>query len=227
VTPLLQPQESVDDTGIYEPVSPLSEDNLDADHDGVPLKLRYVSSIIGQVEVPGRAVRNVEQDHLYSVNADEPTSFQAAEQDPQWQATMKEELKAIEDNHTRVMVDLPPDRKAIGLKWVFKVKKDEQRSVVKHKARLVVKGYSQRHGMDYDEVFTPVARLETVRMLLALAAHQDWEVHHMDVKSAFLNGDLVEEVFVLHPPGFVVTGRENQVLKLKKALYGLHQAPRA
>jgi hypothetical protein len=140
---------------------------------------------------------------------------------------MKKEMKAIEDNHTWVMADLPLDRKAIGLKWIFMVKKNEQGSVVKHMARLVVKGYSQRQGVDYDEIFAPVVRLEAMRMLLALAAHQDWEVHHMDVKSAFLNGDLVEEVFVLHPPGFVVTGRENQVLKLKKALYGLHQAPRA
>jgi hypothetical protein len=122
---------------------------------------------------------------------------------------MKKEMKAIEDNHTWVMADLPLDRKAIGLKWIFMVKKNEQGSVVKHMARLVVKGYSQRQGVDYDEIFAPVVRLEAMRMLLALAAHQDWEVHHMDVKSAFLNGDLVEEVFVLQPPGFVVAGREN------------------
>jgi hypothetical protein len=140
---------------------------------------------------------------------------------------MEEELRAIEDNNTWTLTELPPWRRAIGLKWGFKVKRDEQGAVVRHKARLVVKGYSQRQGIDYEEVFAPVARLEAVRLLLALAAHENWEIHHMDVKSAFLNGDLNEEVFVLQPPGFVRTGRENQVLKLKKALYGLHQAPRA
>jgi hypothetical protein len=107
------------------------------------------------------------------------------------------------------------------------VKRDEKGSVVKHKTRLVVKGYSQQLGVDYEEVFAPVARLEAVRLLLALAAHRSWEVHHMDVKSAFLNGNLMKEVYVLQPPGFVVVGRENKALKLKKALYGLHQAPRA
>jgi hypothetical protein len=85
----------------------------------------------------------------------------------------------------------------------------------------------QRPGIDFDEVFTPVARLESVRMLLAVAAHEGWEVHHMDVKSAFLNGDLQEEVYVAQPAGFVVEGAEHKVLKLKKALYGLRQAPSA
>lgn len=117
--------------------------------------------------------------------------------------------------------------RAISLKWVFKVKRDENRAVSKLKARLVVKGYAQQHGIDYDEVFALVARLDSVRLLIALAAHKGWEVHHMDVKSAFLNGDLEEEVYVEQPTGFVVVGKEHKVLKLRKALYGLHQAPRA
>jgi hypothetical protein len=110
---------------------------------------------------------------------------------------------------------------------VFKVKRNEQGDVVKHKARLVVKGYAQRRGIDYDEVFAPVARLDTVRLLVALATHSGWEIHHMDVKSAFLNGELQEEVFVQQPEGYVKKGSEHKVLKLKKALYGLRQAPRA
>jgi hypothetical protein len=109
---------------------------------------------------------------------------------------------------------------------VFKVKKDPEGNVVKHKARLVAKGYAQRQGVDFEEVFAPVARIEIVRVLLALAAQSGWEVHHMDVKSAFLNGDLTETVFVQQPPGFNV-GNKGKVLKLKKALYGLKQAPRA
>jgi hypothetical protein len=98
---------------------------------------------------------------------------------------------------------LPPGRHAVGLKWGFKVKRDEQGAVIRHKAWLLVKGYSQRQGVDYEEVFAHVAELEVVRLMLALSAHEEWEIHHMDVKSAFLNGDLNEEVFVLEPPGFV------------------------
>jgi hypothetical protein len=110
---------------------------------------------------------------------------------------------------------------------VFKVKKDPDGRVVKHKARLVAKGYAQWQGVDFDEVFAPVARMETVRLLLAIAAHCGWQVHHMDVKSAFLNGDLAEEVYVHQPPGYASAGNEDKVLRLHKALYGLRQAPRA
>jgi hypothetical protein len=116
--------------------------------------------------------------------------------------------------------------KPIGLKWVYKFKKDASGMVVKHKARLVAKGYVQREGIDFDEVFAPVARLDSVRLLLALVAQEGWLVHHLDVKSAFLNGDLQEEVYVVQPPEFVVEGQEHRVYRLKKALYGLKQAPR-
>jgi len=166
-------------------------------------------------------------EELHAVSPDEPASFAEAERCPSWRKAMMEEMEAIEDNKTWSLADLPPGRRAIGLKWVFKVKRDEHGAVSKHKARLVVKGYAQRHGIDYDEVFAPVARLDSVRLLIALAAHEGWEVHHMDVKSAFLNGDLQEEVYVEQPAGFVITGKEHKVFKLRKALYGLHQAPRA
>ena len=99
--------------------------------------------------------------------------------------------------------------------------------MIKHKARLVAKGYMQRQGIDFKEVFAPVARMETVRVLIALAAHHGWPIHHMDVKTVFLNGELIEEVYVEQPPGFVVDGQEHKVLRLQKALYGLRQAPRA
>jgi hypothetical protein len=117
--------------------------------------------------------------------------------------------------------ELPKGQHAIGLKWVFKVKRDPAGIIVKHKARLVVKGYAQTQGVDFDEVFAPIARLEIVRLLLALAAHGQWEVHHMDVKSAFLNGDLQEDVYVHQPPGFSDPKYASKALKLKKALYGL------
>jgi hypothetical protein len=139
---------------------------------------------------------------------------------------MVEELRAIEENNTWELIELPSGRSAIGLKWVFKVKKNEHGDVVRHKARLVVKGYAQRQRVDYDEVFAPVARLEAVRLLLALSADEGWQVHHMDVKTTFLNGELQEEVYVQQPPSFIQPGQEHKVLRLHKALYGLHQAPR-
>src|SRR5438105_5542782 len=140
---------------------------------------------------------------------------------------MRDEMDSIEENCTWSLVDPPSGHRPIGLKWVFKPKRDASGTIVKHKARLVVKGYMQQPGIDFEEVFAPIARLESVRLLLALAAHRGWFVHHMDVKSAFLNGDLHEEVYVVQPPGFVVTGKEHKVLRLHKALYGLRQAPRA
>jgi hypothetical protein len=140
---------------------------------------------------------------------------------------MEDEMVAIEDNKTWMLCGLPPSHKAIGLKWVFKFKHNEQGVVVKNKARLVVKGYAQRRGIDYDEVFAPLTRLDTVRLLISLAALKGWEVHHMDVKSAFLNGDLREEVHVEQSKGFIKKGSEYKVHKLNKALYGLHQALRA
>jgi hypothetical protein len=136
-------------------------------------------------------------------------------------------MDSIEENGTWSLVDLPPNRKSIGVKWVFKVKLDEHGAVSKHKACLVVKGYAQRHVIDYDEVFTPMARLDLMYLLIALAAHEGWEVHHMNVKLAFLNDDLQEEVYVEQSACFIVTGKEHKVLKLKKALYGLHQALRS
>ena len=99
--------------------------------------------------------------------------------------------------------------------------------MIKHKARLVARGFVQQEGIDYDDAFAPVARMESVRVLLALAAQEGWGVHHMDVKSAFLNGDLKEEVYVRQPPGFAILGEEGKVYHLRKALYGPRKAPRA
>src|SRR5438105_4332966 len=122
---------------------------------------------------------------------------------------MRDEMDSIEENCTWSLVDPPSGHRPIGLKWVFKPKRDASGTIVKHKARLVAKGYVQQPGIDFEEVFAPVARLESVQLLLALAAHRGWFVHHMDVKSAFLNGDLQEEVYVVQPPVFVVTGKEH------------------
>ena len=109
-------------------------------------------------------------------------------------------MTSITENQTWSLEDMPPRHRAIGLKWVFKLKRNEKEEVVKHKTRLVAKGYVQKQGVDFEEVFALVARLESVRLLLAIAAHYSWEVHHMDVKSAFLNGELKEIVYVRQPP---------------------------
>ena len=138
---------------------------------------------------------------------------------------MPEEMKVIEKNETWELVDPPPECRPIGLKLVYKVKRDKHGAIVKHKARLVARGFVQREGINFEEVFAPVARMESVRLLLALAATKDWRIHHLNVKSAFVNGELAETVFVKQPLGFTVKGAEHRVLRLRKALYGLRQAP--
>lgn len=137
-----------------------------------------------------------QQAGLFFLAVEESASVEELLSDHAWRKAMEEEMGSIVDNQTWELTSLPMGHLAIGLKWVFKVKRDPAGNYLKHKARLVAKGYSQRQGVDFEEVFAPVARMETVRLLLALAAHGGWQVHHMDVKSAFLNGDLAEEVYV-------------------------------
>jgi hypothetical protein len=140
---------------------------------------------------------------------------------------MNSEIEAIERNNTWELTELPIGSRVIGVKWVYKTKLNEKGEVDKYKARLVAKGYSQQYGVDYAEVFAPVARLDTIQVVISLAAQKGWIIYQLDVKSAFLNGELNEEVFVTQPPGYEKTGHEYKVYKLKKALYGLKQAPRA
>ncbi|GKB44494.1 putative ribonuclease H-like domain-containing protein, partial [Tanacetum coccineum] len=126
-----------------------------------------------------------------------------------------------------VLVDLPYGKKVIGTKWVFKNKRDERSIVVKNKARLVAQGFRQEEGIDYDEVFAPVARIKAIRLFLAFASYMGFIVYQMDVKSVFLYGTIEEEVCVHQPLGFIDPAHPNKVYKVIKALYGLHQAPRA
>jgi len=156
-----------------------------------------------------------------------PESFEEAEKDDSWKKAMKDEILMIEKNDTWELVNRPSDKPVIGVKCVYKTKLNLDGSVQKNKARLVAKGYSQKPGIDFNETFALVARLDTVRTLVALAAQKDWKLFQLDVKSAFLNGVLNEEVYVDQPSGFVIHGKEEKVYRLKKALYGLKQAPRA
>ncbi|GJY71137.1 putative ribonuclease H-like domain-containing protein [Tanacetum coccineum] len=129
--------------------------------------------------------------------------------------------------HVRTLVDLPYGKKAIGAKWVYRNKKDERGIVIRNKARLVTQGYTQEEEIDYDEVFAPVVRIEAIRLFLAYALFKDFVVYQMDVKSAFLYGKIEEEVYVCQPLGFEDPEFPDKVYKVEKALYGLHQAPKA
>lgn len=166
--------------------------------------------------------------HLVCLLTDaENISFEEALKDKKWQEAMDEEIQAIERNKTWELTKLPKGVQAIGVKWVFKKKMNAKGEIERYKARLVAKGYKQKAGIDYDEVFAPVTRMETIRLLITQAAQFGWQIFQMDVKSAFLNGVLEEEVYLEQPPGYMKAGDKNKVLKLKKALYGLKQAPRA
>ncbi|GKE12831.1 putative ribonuclease H-like domain-containing protein [Tanacetum coccineum] len=157
----------------------------------------------------------------------EPKKVIQALEDPSWIEAMQEELLQFELQKVWTLVDLPNGKRAIGTKWVFKNKKDERGIVVRNKARLVAQGYTQEEGIDYDEVFAPVARIEAIRLFLAYASYMGFIVYQMDVKSAFLYGTIEEEVYVCQPPGFEDPHFPDKVYKVEKALYGLHQAPRA
>ena len=148
----------------------------------------------------------------------EPASYEEAIKDEKWQRAMEEELTMIKRNKTQELVDRPKDRKIIGVKWVFRTKLNANGSINKHKARLVVKGYAQVFGVDYSDTFAPVARLDTIRLVLAMAVQNGWKVFQLDVKSAFLNGILQEEIFVEQLEGFMEQGKEEEVYLLKKAL---------
>lgn len=157
----------------------------------------------------------------------EPANFREAAKSEVWRNAMQEEINMIEKNGTWELVDRPKTRRVIQVKWIFKRKLRPDGSVYKHKARLVVKGFAQQYGMDFSDTFAPVARHDTIRILLALAAQFEWRIYQLDVKSAFLNGWLNEEIFVEQPEGYEVKGQVHKVYLLRKALYGLKQAPRA
>ena len=169
---------------------------------------------------------------IEAVNASipgDPQSYKAAMSSAEraaWHRAMDSEMDSIDKAGTWVLVQAPPGRSVIGCKWVYKTKRGADGSVVKFKARLVAKGFLQRYGVDYEETYAPVARYPSVRAIVALAAHHDWELHQMDVRSAYLHGELEEDIYMQQPEGYAVAGKEQLVCKLSKALYGLKQAGR-
>ncbi|KAI3501786.1 hypothetical protein L1887_29807 [Cichorium endivia] len=166
-------------------------------------------------------------DQLMLALDEEPKNYLEAKSNKEWVKAMKAEIDSIVKNNTWELVHPPKHVKPIGLRWLFKIKRNPDGSITRFKARLVAKGYVQEQGIDFEEVFAPVARIETIRLLIALAVGKGWKIHHLDVKTAFLYGELKEDVYVCQPEGFVKKGEETKVYKLSKALYGLRQSPRA
>jgi hypothetical protein len=164
------------------------------------------------------------------LDSGEPSNYEEAMVGPdseKWLEAMKSEIGSIYENKVWTLVDLPDERRAIENKWIFKKKTDADGNVTVYKAQLFAKGYHQVHGIDYDETFSPVAMLKSVRIIFAIAAFYDYEIWQMDIKTAFLNGFLKEELYMMQPEGFVDPKGANKVCKLQRSIYGLVQASRS
>lgn len=191
-------------------------------------KSHPLDGVIGNInERTLRSKVQNESNYFCFVSTIEPKNINEAIKDESWVIVMQEELNQFVRNDVWTLVSQPKSQTIIGTKWVFRNKMDENGIVSRNKARLVAQGYNQQEGIDYDETFAPVARLESIRILLAYACAHNFKLFQMDVKSSFLNGVINEEVYVAQPPSFIDFEKPNYVYKLKKALYGLKQAPKA
>ncbi|GJS51629.1 retrotransposon protein, putative, ty1-copia subclass [Tanacetum coccineum] len=178
-------------------------------------------------EIP-MEVEEAEEHSLGGLN--EPTSYKAAMLDSKsnkWIDAMNAEIKSMMDNMVWVLVDLPPGCKTVGSKWIFKKKTDMDGIVHTYKARLVAKGYTQLYGVDYEETFSLVADIRAIRILISIAAYYDYEIWQMDIKTAFLNGYLDEDIYMVQPEGFVDPNHPRKVCKLQRSIYGIKQASRS
>ncbi|GJT42184.1 retrovirus-related pol polyprotein from transposon TNT 1-94 [Tanacetum coccineum] len=242
-----------DETTPPSKTSPLVDDNLDEEEEIKVTEKKNLENDIedGTLEIDEivnikesrnhpleNVIRNLNQRTLRSqaqnqsnlfcfISTIEPKNVNEALTDDSWIVAMQEELNQFIANDVWELVPQPRNMKIIGTKWVFRNKLDENGIVSRNKARLVAQGYNQQEGINYDETYAPVARLESIRILLAYACALDFKLFQMDVKSAFLNGFINEEVYVAQPPGFIDFEKPDHVYKLKKALYGLKQAPKA
>ena len=165
----------------------------------------------------------MERSHL-SVLQNEPKSIEEATTCPEstkWLQAMETEMRSLKSNDVWELVELLPGKKAVGSKWVYKVKTGADGSLKRYKARLVAQGFTQKYGSDYDETFCPVVRQESLRALTALSVQYGLKLHQVDMTIVFLNGNLEEEVYMTQPKGFVTKGEEHLVCKLKKSIYGL------
>ena len=171
---------------------------------------------------------NYQYQYCFNIDKDPMTYSEAmASRDVAfWKEAIQDEMDSILQKEVWKLADLPPGCKPLGSKWIFKRKMKVDGTIDKYKARLVIQGFRQKEGIDYFDTYAPVARISTIRLLLALAAIHNLVIHQMDVKTAFLNGELDEEIYMKQPEGFVMPGHEHKVCKLVKSLYGLKQAPK-
>ncbi|GJR52429.1 retrovirus-related pol polyprotein from transposon TNT 1-94 [Tanacetum coccineum] len=207
-------------------------DHQVSEHNSKWTKDHPLENIIGALDRPVSTRLQLHEQALFCyydafLTSVEPKNYKEALTQACWIEAMQEELHEFERLEVWELVPPPDKAFVISLKWIYKVKLDELGGILKNKARLVARGYRQEEGIDFEESFAPVARLEAIRIFLAFAAHMNMVIYQMDVKTAFLNGNLREEVYVSQPDGFVDPDKPNYVYKLKKALYGLKQAPRA
>ncbi|GKA53214.1 retrovirus-related pol polyprotein from transposon TNT 1-94 [Tanacetum coccineum] len=208
---------------LHDHTYPYTHETLITDY-----RIRPLGNDLEDKSLENNEIINIKESKSHPLeNVIEPKNINEALKDESWVIAMQEELNQFVSNDVWELVPNPKDMTIIGTKWVFRNKLDENGVVSRNKARLVAQGYNQQEGIDYDETYAPVARLESIRILLAYACALDFKLFQMDVKSAFLNGFINEEVYVAQPPGFIDFAKPNHVYRLKKALYGLKQAPKA
>ncbi|CAL8115729.1 unnamed protein product [Prunus armeniaca] len=171
-----------------------------------------------------------EVNYALNISEGDPSTYReaiASDERDSWISAMTEEMESLYKNSIWELVPKPKDKKLVECKWIFRKKEGlHEQDAVRFKARLMAKGYSQKEGVDYDEIFSPVVKHTSIRLLLAMATQHDMEIEQMDVKTTFLHGDLEETIFMAQPKGFVEYGKENLVCRLRKSLYGLKQSPR-
>ncbi|PIK33519.1 hypothetical protein BSL78_29666 [Apostichopus japonicus] len=182
--------------------------------------VKMVNSCLGEESSHQAFLGKIEQSQI-------PRTYEEAKSKKEWLDAVRDEKGAMERNHTWDIQELPKGKKAVSSKWVFTIKYKSNGDIERYKARLVARGFTQTYGEDYTDTFAPVAKLHTVRVVLSLATNLTWDLWQMDVKNAFLQGELEEEVYMTPPPGLEDLCKEGQVLRLRKAIYGLKQSPRA
>jgi hypothetical protein len=153
----------------------------------------------------------------------EPSTLEEAAEKPEWKDAMMEEYQSIVKNHVWQVVSRPEGKSVVTSRWIYKIKHVADGGIEKYNTRFVARGFSQKEGEDYEETFAPIAKYTSIRSIIVIASAMGWKLHQMDVKTAFLNGVIDEEVYIEQPQGFVIHGKESHVCRLKKALYGLKQ----
>ncbi|KFK44446.1 hypothetical protein AALP_AA1G257500 [Arabis alpina] len=218
--------ESQDQESSYEPTQPIlrrSERNKDTIYYNAQVVAHPIQAVCSLAFVPDDHLAflgKIDQDLI-------PKTYEEAMEDKSWLNAVDDEVGAMQRNETWYEADLPKGKKAVSSKWVFTIKHLSNGDIERYKARLVARGFTQTYGEDFTDTFAPVAKLHTVRVVLSIATNLSWDLWQMDVKNAFLQGELEEEVYMTHPPGLEKTVSPGKVLRLKKAIYGLKQSPRA